>query len=234
MKSRTRLWYMVSMKNTSSKASRLPENPVVSLRRAALAGLGMLCTFAGPGVFAADGGVNRPVIAATVTRVNDGDSLEVQLDNGKGRVRFAAIDTPEYDQPYGDKSSAALKALLPVGQTVELEVISQDAFKRMVAYVWLMVDGKRVNLNEQMLREGHAWAYRRYMQDPKYCDIEADARDHKRGLWAQPVSEWVYPPEWRYLKNGEIRTLPTPYAETRDKCLEVLKLAGAATYAPPN
>lgn len=177
---------------------------------------------------------DRPVIAATVTRVNDGDSIEVQIESGKARVRFAAIDTPEYDQPYGDKSSAALKALLPVGQTVELEVISKDQFNRLVGVIWLMVDGKRVNINESMLRDGHAWAYRRYMQDAKYCDIEADARDHKRGLWAQPVSDWIYPPEWRFLKNGEIRTLPVPYVETRDKCLEVLKLAGAATYTPPN
>ena len=68
------------------------------------------------------------------------------------------------------------------------------------------------------------------MKDPKFCDIEAEARDAKRGLWAQPVSEWVYPPEWRYLKNGEIRVLPTPYAETREKCVAVLGLAGAATY----
>jgi hypothetical protein len=28
--------------------------------------------------------------------------------------------------------------------------------------------------------------------------------------------------------------LPTPYPETREKCVAVLKLAGAATYTPPN
>jgi micrococcal nuclease len=175
-----------------------------------------------------------PPLAATVTKVNDGDSIEVQLDAGGGRVRLSAIDTPEYDQPYGDKSSAALKALLPVGSTIELQVVTKDQFKRMVAVVWIVAGGQRVNVNEAMLRDGHAWAYRRYMQDEKFCDIEADARDHKRGLWAQPVSDWVYPPEWRFLKNGEIRVLPTPYAETRDKCVAVLKLAGAGTYTPPN
>ena len=173
-------------------------------------------------------------VPAVVTRVNDGDSIEVTVAAGPGRVRFAAIDTPEYDQPYGDKSSAALKAMLPVGSKVELDIITQDAFRRMVAMVWLEKDGERINLNEAMLRQGHAWAYRRYMREAKYCDMEAEARDKKLGLWAQPVSEWIYPPEWRYLKNGEIRTLPTPYPETRDKCLDVLKIAGAATYTPPN
>jgi micrococcal nuclease len=182
---------------------------------------------------AADPPKPLPVITAKVTKVNDGDSIEVQLDAGAGRVRFSAIDTPEYDQPYGAKSSAALKAMLPIGSDVELEVVTQDQFRRMVATVWLLADGKRININETMLREGHAWAYRRYMRDAKFCDIEAEARDKKLGLWAQPVSDWVYPPEWRFLKNGEIRTLPTPYVETREKCVAVLGLAGAATYEPP-
>jgi endonuclease YncB( thermonuclease family) len=171
-----------------------------------------------------------PVLVATVTKVNDGDSIEVNLDSGPARVRFSAIDTPEYDQPYGPKSSAALKAMLPVGASVELEVVTQDQFKRLVATVWRVADGKRVNINEQMLREGHAWAYRRYMREARFCDLEAEARDRKLGLWAQPVSEWIYPPEWRFLKNGEIRALPVPYEETRDKCVAVLGLAGAATY----
>ena len=190
----------------------------------------LLFSFAGR---AADPPKPLPVIAAKVTKVNDGDSIEVQIDSGAGRVRFSAIDTPEYDQPYGAKSSAALKALLPIGSDVELEVVTQDQFRRMVATVWLLADGKRININETMLREGHAWAYRRYMRDAKFCDIEAEARDKKLGLWAQPVSDWVYPPEWRFLKNGEIRALPTPYVETREKCVAVLGLAGAATYEPP-
>jgi micrococcal nuclease len=185
------------------------------------------------GALAADPPKPLPVLAGTVTKVNDGDSIEVALDSGAARVRFSAIDTPEYDQPYGATSSAALKNLLPVGAAVELEVVTQDQFRRIVATVWLLAGGKRTNINETMLREGHAWAYRRYMRETKFCDIEAEARDKKLGLWAQPVSDWVYPPEWRFLKNGEIRALPTPYPETREKCLAVLGLAGAATYEPP-
>jgi endonuclease YncB( thermonuclease family) len=174
-----------------------------------------------------------PVLKAKITRVNDGDSLEVDLDSGHARVRLSAIDTPEYDQPYGAQSSAALKALLPPGAAVELEVVTQDQFRRMVAVVWRVQGDQRININETMLRQGHAWAYRRYMKDPRFCDIEQEARTKKLGLWAQPVSDWVYPPEWRFLKNGEIRTLPAPYEETRDKCVAVLGMAGAATYEPP-
>jgi micrococcal nuclease len=172
----------------------------------------------------------KPPLTATVTKVNDGDSIEVKLDSGPGRVRLSAIDTPEHDQPYGDRSSAALKALLPLGASVELDVVTQDNFRRLVAVVWLVSGGERVNVNEKMLREGHAWAYRRYMRDARFCEIEADARDARRGLWAQPVGDWVYPPEWRFLENGEIRALPAATVETRETCLAVLKKAGAATY----
>src|ERR1041384_1498294 len=91
--------------------------------------------------FAADPAKPLPVVAAKVVKINDGDSIEVQLESGPARVRFSAIDTPEYDQPYGAKSSAALKALLPLGSDVELEVVTQDQFRRVVATVWLVANG---------------------------------------------------------------------------------------------
>ncbi len=197
------------------------------------AALGLLALTLAGSAMAADPPRPLPVLEAKVTRVNDGDSIEVELASGKARVRMSGIDTPEYDQPYGSQASAAMKTLLPVGSTVELEVVTQDAFNRMVATVWLVADGKRVNLNETMIREGHAWAYRRYMPSAAYCDIEDEARTKKAGLWSLPVKDWVYPPEWRYLKDGDIRTLPAAYEETREKCLAVFALAGKGTYAPP-
>ena len=192
--------------------------------------LGVVALLLAGSAAAADMPKPMPLVVGTVSRVNDGDSIEVELDSGHARVRFSAIDTPEWDQPYGAQSSAALKSMLPIGSKVELEVVSQDAFHRLVATVWRVNGENRTNVNETLLRKGHAWAYRRYMKDPKFCDIEQEARSKKLGLWAQPVKDWVYPPEWRLLKNGEIRTLPVPYEETRETCVAVLNLAGAATY----
>jgi endonuclease YncB( thermonuclease family) len=188
------------------------------------------CLLLALGVSAAESPKPRALLPAKVTKVNDGDSLEVMLDTGAGRVRLFAIDTPEHDQPHGAESSAALKSLLPVGSAVELEIVTRDQFRRIVAIVWRMDAGARTNVNEKMLSDGHAWAYRRYMADARFCDIEADARDAKRGLWSRPVGDWVYPPEWRLRANGEIRALPAPYVETRATCAAVLALAGAATY----
>jgi endonuclease YncB( thermonuclease family) len=196
-------------------------------------GAGLVAMLLSGSASAADPPKPSPMLEARVTRVSDGDSIEVDLASGHARVRFSAVDTPEWDQPYGAQSSAALKAMLPLGSKVELDVVSQDSFHRLVATVWLVEGDKRTNINEAMLLQGHAWALRRYMKDPKFCDMEQEARSKKLGLWAQPVKDWIYPPEWRFLKNGEIRTLPAPYEETREKCLEVLSLAGAATYTPP-
>ena len=193
----------------------------------------LLLGLAGPAT-AADPPKSLDLQSAKITRINDGDSIEVQLESGPARVRLSAIDTPEFDQPYAEQASAALKELLPLGATVDLEVVTRDQFRRLVAVVWKTTDGQRININEFMLSQGHAWAYRRYMASARFCDLEAAARDAKLGLWAQPVAQWIYPPEWRFLKNGEIRSLPTPYEETRDKCVEVLKRAGAGTYTPPN
>jgi endonuclease YncB( thermonuclease family) len=192
--------------------------------------VGAACLLLAVAALAADPPKPQALLTAKVTKVNDGDSIEVQLETGAGRVRLSAIDTPEHDQPHGAEASAALKSLLPEGSSVELEVVTQDQFRRIVAVVWLQGAGERVNVNEKMLREGHAWAYRRYMRDPRFCDIEAEARAAKRGLWARPVGDWVYPPEWRFLQNGEIRALPMPYIETRETCAAVLGRAGAATY----
>ena len=205
------------------------------MRRKTVARLAGLVAACATLLLARSAGAAEPpaVLKAMVTRVNDGDSIEVDTEQGHARVRMSAIDTPEYDQPYGAQSSAALKALLPVGSDVELEIVTQDQFKRMVAVVWRVAE-PRINVNETMLRQGHAWAYRRFMKDAKFCDLEQEARSKKLGLWAQPVSDWVYPPEWRFLKNGEIRVLPVPYEETRERCVAVLNLAGAATYTPPN
>jgi endonuclease YncB( thermonuclease family) len=200
-------------------------------------GLAVTVAIFSPASFAADKAADKPtqkpIMAATVTRVNDGDSLEVKTQAGTARVRLTDIDSPEYDQPHASQASAALRAMLPIGASVELEVVTEDKFRRIVAVVWVLNDGNRVNVNEIMLREGHAWAYRRYLRDPRFCELEAAARERKAGLWALPVSDWVYPPEWRFLKNGEIRTLPAPYAETLDTCLAVHRKAGAGTYEPP-
>ena len=58
------------------------------------------------------------------------------------------------------------------------------------------------NLNQEMVRAGYAWWFRRYApQDRVLEQLETEARQAKRGLWADPQTE---PPwDFRRLKRSQ-------------------------------
>jgi len=96
---------------------------------------------------------------ATVTRVVDANTLDVDLDGSVRQVPLIGVDTPETLAPghpvelCGPEASAFTRRLLE-GRTVELErdVSEIDRYGRLVRYVWL--DGELVCL--QLVREGYA------------------------------------------------------------------------------
>ncbi|HEY6484253.1 MAG TPA: thermonuclease family protein [Steroidobacteraceae bacterium] len=142
-------------------------------------------------------GANGPFLGGTVARVVDGDTLVVQLTSGRIRVRLYGIDAPEHDQPGGAEATAALQSL--VGRSpVQLEVIGQDRYARMVARV---IRGG-LDVNSEMVREGYAWVYRNYLQpqDRSWCELERQARRLRRGLWAQPGA--IPPWDFRHHTQG--------------------------------
>lgn len=132
-------------------------------------------------------------LRATVVRVLDGDSLQVRLDSGPIEVRLHAADAPEYDQPGGREARHALEHRLAPGTIVELEPIEQDRYERIVAVVHAGAD----DVNAWVVQQGHAWAYRHYTTDERYCHWEDDARQAQRGLWRLPASTRIAPWDWR-------------------------------------
>ena len=134
-----------------------------------------------------------PVLRGRVIDVIDGDSVEVQLQSGRIEVRLHAADAPEHDQPGGRAAARALRKRLPRGSDVVLEPVEQDQYDRLVAVIER--NGERVNA--WMVQQGHAWAYRQYTTDARYCQWEDEARAAHRGLWSGPPSSWVAPWEWR-------------------------------------
>ena len=89
-----------------------------TLARLGGAALGLAALLIPGSAGAAEPADSLPVLEAKVTKVNDGDSIEVTLGDGKpARVRLSAVDTPEYDQPYGAQASAALKSMLAAGNS---------------------------------------------------------------------------------------------------------------------
>jgi micrococcal nuclease len=130
-------------------------------------------------------------IAANVTRVVDGDTIEAELaGGGKEDVRLIGIDTPETvdpDQPvqcFGPEASAFTHRLLD-GARVELAYGAErrDRYGRLLAYVYL--PGGRL-FNAILARRGLARPLTIAPNDaraPLFERLAAGAASAGRGLW---------------------------------------------------
>lgn len=132
-----------------------------------------------------------PETQITVTRVIDGDTIEVDIGGTIYKVRYIGIDTPELDDERPEFCALAQEATrlnrqLVEGETVRLEqdVSETDKYGRLLRYVY--VDDTFVNA--ELVRQGLAWA-KAYEPDTKYQDIleeaEAEARQDKIGIWQE-------------------------------------------------
>jgi micrococcal nuclease len=171
----------------------------------------LLSTLAAPIAGAQD---DNPVLVGVVTRVTDGDTIRVELSSGPITVRFDSIDTPESNQPWGKEATEALRRRV-LGQEVALDVASQDRYERLIAVVYLGEE----NLNEWLVKQGHAWVYRQYARDRSYCAWEHAARSLKRGLWSLPPEDWIYPPDWRRWRRNPAATVQDFTQETVAGCM---------------
>jgi micrococcal nuclease len=140
---------------------------------------------------------------ATVTRVVDGDTIEVTITattSGPGAgaaaigqeydVRLIGIDTPESVKPgtpvecFAREASAAAKALL-LGQEVRLvkDVEETDRYERLLRYVYIEDE----MANARLVANGYAFAYT-YPPNVRwselFVELEREARENDRGLWS--------------------------------------------------
>jgi micrococcal nuclease len=175
---------------------------------AALFILGLACAYG-----AADAPL--PVLTGKVINVVDADTIDVELTSGPIRVRLHGIDSPERGQPWEDESTTALKKRI-LNQEVDIEPFQQDRYERLIGIVFL----NDTNINAELVREGHAWAYRQYMrkEDGTLCADEARARLSGKGLWSLSRKDRVAPWEWRKRKN--LKTFTNYSNETTRMCVE--------------
>lgn len=125
-----------------------------------------------------------------VVSVLDGDTLDVLHNGQTERIRLNGIDAPEKGQPYGKNAKQFLSGLVG-GKTVTIESHRLDRHRRTVADV-LLPDG--TNASRELLKAGFAWWYKQYSKDETLGALEQEAREGKRGLWADanPLPPWVY------------------------------------------
>jgi micrococcal nuclease len=129
-------------------------------------------------------------VEGTVTAVEDGDTMTVDIKGTSTIVRLFSIDCPEDGQGFGAKAKQVVTALA-LGKTVKIEKLNIDPRGRTIANVFLS-DGS--NLAIHLLEQGLAWHYTVYSNSKELAAIEKKARDQKKGLWVQenPLEPWKY------------------------------------------
>ncbi len=129
-------------------------------------------------------------------RVIDGDTIDVFEGGEVVRVRLIGVDTPEVVDPrkpvqcFGEEASAKTREILALGVVRLVSDSTQgvyDKYQRRLAYVFTP-DG--THLNHALIREGyaHEYTYRTpYEYQVDFKRAEREAREAKRGLWADGV-----------------------------------------------
>lgn len=136
---------------------------------------------------------------AKVIRILDGDTMEVLYENSNPiKIRLAHIDCPEKraSQPFGNQAKKALSDLC-FGQLVTVRSDKCDRYGRLVAVI---INNSSQIVNQEMIKQGMAWHFKRYSTDSLYAHLELEARQHKIGLWVDidPVAPW----KWRKPKHN--------------------------------
>lgn len=137
-----------------------------------------------------------PIGYNRVTRVIDGDTIEVEINGNVEKVRLIGVDTPETVDPrkivqcFGKEASEMSKKIL-TEKNVKLESDStqtnRDKYNRLLRYVYIE-DGTLVNKYLIEKGFGHEYTYHvPYMYQIEFKQAEKYARENSLGLWAPGV-----------------------------------------------
>ncbi len=117
----------------------------------------------------------------------DGDSIKI----GSKEIRLFGLDAPEYNQKCFDEkneaydcglvSSEFLRKLVD-GKKLACFYSSKDVYSRFLARCFI---GK-ISINEEIVKNGMAVVYDLNEADEKMLELEAQAKEHKLGLWRGP------------------------------------------------
>lgn len=131
---------------------------------------------------------------AETTYVIDGDTVALTI--GK-KVRYIGVDAPETksNDCWSQQAKQALSEMTPMGTTVCLQHDgdSEDAFGRLLRYVYVKRAGRWVMENARVVRLGASRAYRKFLAGKAYApqieEAEDDARKEDLGGWAH-CTDW--------------------------------------------
>ena len=135
------------------------------------------------------------LFASHVT-VIDGDTIRL----GDVKIRFSGIDAPEINQTCvaseGKVACGKISRDLLIEKVTNNKISCTDEGKDFYGRVLGECFVNRESLSAYLVREGFAFAYRKYSN--KYIEDEEYAKFNKLGMWSM---EFQYP--WDYRKNNK-------------------------------
>jgi len=130
------------------------------------------------------------VLKGKIVSVADGDTVTLLTDNNERvKVRLLGIDAPEKGQDYGAKSRQHLNDLC-YQKYVSVHYKEKDQYDRILGVLYV----DKLNVNEEMVRQGLAWYYSHFVTDHRLDSLEQLARKEKLNIWSMknPISPYEF------------------------------------------
>ena len=131
-------------------------------------------------------------IEGKVIFIKDGDTYTISCNEDVKTIRLEHIDCPEKKQPFGNKAKEFAYNLC-LGKPVIIKTKGKtDRNNRLLGEV-ILKDG--TNINQELVKNGLAWHFKKYSDDSEYARLEIEARRNQIGIWSE--SNATAPWTWR-------------------------------------
>jgi endonuclease YncB( thermonuclease family) len=135
--------------------------------------------------------VNQPGLYQVV-KVDDGDTISVNMNGAQETIRFVGVDTPETHDPrkkvqcFGHAAAAFTKNLIgdsPVRLESDPQSTNRDRYNRLLRYVYLP-DSRLINA--EIIKQGYGFAYTSFpfTKSDQFKNLQVEAMQQNRGLWS--------------------------------------------------
>lgn len=126
-----------------------------------------------------------------IVEVYDGDTIAVDMNGKREKVRMIGVDTPETHDPrkavqcFGENASNYTHKLLQ-GKEVRLEADptnqNRDRYDRLLRYVYLP---DNTLVNAEIIRQGYGFAYTSFpfQKSDEFKELQRQAQETNAGLW---------------------------------------------------
>lgn len=146
---------------------------------------------------------------AKVLYAADGDTIWVDIDGTREKIRFVGVNTPELAKDGNpaefmaeEAKNFTSNALKDKEIYLEKDVTDRDKYDRMLRYIWLekptanptKEDIEEKTLNGILVKEGYAYSnyYKPDTKYQKYLDtLEKSAQDKTLGIWSDPTNPLI-------------------------------------------